>query len=119
MSTCNASKKVLKASGNASARNVQHILVVLKPDGTLALSGSDNIVHAIIADVELYNKFQTIVNSSRRQEGSKVDHVEVLTYPMLPCSPYSSKFKGSHDQEGVGQHGWAGGGSSWLARVCV
>lgn len=95
MSTCNASKKVLKASGDASARNVQHILVVLKPDGTLALSGSDNIVHAIIADVELYNKFQTIVNSSRRQDGSKVDHVEVLTYPMLPCSPYSSKFKGS------------------------
>ena len=48
MSATNASKKVLKASGDASTKNVQHILVVLKPDGTLALSGSHNIVHALV-----------------------------------------------------------------------
>ena len=69
----------MKASGDASAKNMQHILVVIKPDGTLALSGSHNIVHALLGDAELYTKFQITVNASRLQEGSQVDHVEIVT----------------------------------------
>ena len=42
-------------SGDASVKNVQHILVLLKPGGTLVLSGSHNVVHVLLGDAELYN----------------------------------------------------------------
>ena len=43
----NNCNKLVKASDVASSKGVQHILAVLKPGGTLALSASENILNAI------------------------------------------------------------------------
>ena len=91
----NQCNKLLKASRDSSNKNVQHLLAVIKPDGSISFSGSDNILHAIITNAEVYTNLQNTINANRQMEGTPVSHLEVVTYPYLPCSPYSKSFKGS------------------------
>ena len=91
-SQCN---KLMKASRDASNKNVQHLLAVVKPDGSIAFSGSDNFLRAVISTADVYSSLQTTINANRQEEGTQVSHLEVVTYPYLPCSPYSKSFKGS------------------------
>ena len=85
----------MKASKDSSNKNVQHLLAVIKPDGSIAFSGSDNILRAIVNNDEVYSNLQTSINTNRQKEGIPVSHLEVVTYPYLPCSPYSDSFRGS------------------------
>ena len=91
----NQCKKLLKASKDSSNKIVQHLPAVIKPDGSIAFSGSDNILRAIVNHAEVYSNLQTTINANRQEEGIPVSHLEVVTYPYLPCSPYSDSFKGS------------------------
>ena len=90
----NASKKLLKASTEATVKGVQHVLAIVKPDGSFDMSGSDNIIKAIMDKADLYQSLHGTV-TAKRQEGGEVLPVIVLTFPFLPCSPYSKAWKGS------------------------
>ena len=90
----NASKKLLKASTEATVKGVQHVLAIVKPDGSFDMSGSDNIIKAIMDNADLYQSLHGTVTANR-QEGGEVLPVNVLTFPFLPCSPYSKAWKGS------------------------
>ena len=94
MSTNNASKKLLKASTQASGKGVQHVLVIVKPDGSFNMSGSDNIINAIMNDAALYQTLRRTVTANWQEEGEVIP-VKVLSFPRLPCSPFSKAWKGS------------------------
>ena len=93
--SANSCKKLVKASADASAKGVQHLLAVLKPDGTVVMSGSDNILHAVFGNIDLCTALQTTIISHRQEEGGVVRPAIVMTFPLLPCSPYSPSWKGS------------------------
>ena len=93
--SANLCKKLVKASADASMHGVQHILMLLRPDGTIAVSGSDNILPAVVGNAELYDKLVTTITENRQEEGGRVLPFSVLDYPLLPCSPYSPQWKGS------------------------
>ena len=94
MSSNNASKKLLKASTEASGKGVQHVLAVVKPDGSFDMSGSDNIINAIMNDAALYQTLRRTVTANWQEEGEVIP-VNVLSFPLLPCSPFSKAWKGS------------------------
>ena len=75
----NNDNKFVKASDVASSKGVQHILAVLKPDGTLALSGSEHILNAVFRHEELYMKLHLRLTANRQEEGGII----------RPVSPYS------------------------------
>ena len=61
----NYCNKLVKASGDASSKGVQHLLAVLKPDGTLTLCGTENILSAVFRDEELHAKLHTTISANR------------------------------------------------------
>ena len=65
----NNCNKLVKASDVASSKEVQHILAVLKPDETLILSCSENILNIVFRDKELYSKLHITLLTNKRREG--------------------------------------------------
>ena len=86
--------KLIKASTEASQKGVQHILAIMKPDGTYAMSGSDNMVHAILNNPTLYTALRDTITANTLQEGI-IFPLNVINYPLLPCAPGSKGWKGS------------------------
>ena len=86
--------KLIKASTEASQKGVQHILAIMKPDGTYAMSGSDNMVHAILNNPELYTALRNTISANTLEEGI-IFPLNVINYPLLPCAPGSKGWKGS------------------------
>ena len=101
MSNNNARKKLLKASTEASEKGgVQHVLAIVKADGSLDMSGSDNIVSAILNNVSFYQNLKDILTTSRQNTGNILPS-HMLSFPLLPCSPSSKEWKGSKMLRGV------------------
>lgn len=86
--------KLVAASDAAANSQVQHIQVILTADGQLRLNGSTNFVLAVNDNTELYETLQQTLLHSRQTEG-RVTPSQVMTYPFLPCSPFSPEWKGS------------------------
>ena len=74
---------------SSSSKGVQHILSVLKPDETLAKSGSENILNVVFWDEELYNKLHILLTANRQEEGGIIRPIKIKTYPLLSVSQYS------------------------------
>ena len=108
-----AFNRFVKASDKASNEQVQHLAVVLSPDGNLQMHGSDNFVRCI-SNSEIRDNLLNTLRESITQEG--VAAGLLLTYPKLPCSPYSPAWKGSAMIRGVltkmlARIGYSGGGT--------
>ena len=58
--------KHVKAFVVALSKEMQHILDVLKPDGTLVLNGSEKILNAVFTDEESYTKLHIILYIYKR-----------------------------------------------------
>ena len=87
-----AFNRFVKASNKAANEQVQHVAVVLSPDGNLQMHGSDNFVR-YLSNSEIKDNLLNTLRESVTQEG--VAAGLLLTYPKLPCSPYSQAWKGS------------------------
>ena len=89
--------KLIKASTDASLKGVQHILAIMKPNGTYAMSGSDNMVQAILNNPQLYAALQDTITANTQAEEIVVplNPLQVINYPYLPCAPGSKGWKGS------------------------
>ena len=85
--------QLVKASVRAAQGQLQHILVVLTPDGRIRLNGTDNLVNALNQDRELLERVDNFITNNKNEEG-EVGALALLDYPLLPCSPYSAGWKG-------------------------
>ena len=88
-------QKLIKASDEAVGKNVQHILVVLKSDRSIAISGSNNTVQAVLQNANLYASLQDTITNSIQENGQRLEPCKVYSYSPLPFSPYSPEWKGS------------------------
>ena len=106
MSNNNARKKLLKASTEASEKGgVQHVLAIVKADGSLDMSGSDTIVSAILNNVSFYQNLKDILTTSRQNTGNILPS-HMLSFPLLPCYPYADEWKSSKMMlQGMGSMG--------------
>ena len=108
-----AFNRFVKASNKAANEQVQHVAVVLSPDGNLQMHGSDNFVR-YLSNSEIKDNLLNTLRESVTQEG--VAAGLLLTYPKLPCLPYSQAWKGSAMIRGVltkmlASIGYGGGGT--------
>merc|ERR1712129_129097 len=85
--------KLIKASKLAADKEVEHVLIIKHPDVTLKLNGTENIIGAIISNPELYARVKDVVLTSPTFQG--IIPTTVLSYPLLPCSPYSAEWRKS------------------------
>ena len=92
--------KLLKASEKASLEQIQHMVVVLTPDGRVQVTGSANIVNSVTTNEELYRTIQTTMLDNMEASGNITPSI-MLDYPLLPCSPFSPHWKGSAMIRGV------------------
>ena len=84
----------MKASAEAAKKGVQHFLIIVKSDGSFSTCGSDNSLKAVVNNQHVYNELKDIISANLQDEDSVVP-VNLLTYPYLPCSPFSNSWKGS------------------------
>ena len=84
--------KLIKASDEATSSNVQHLVLMVMPDGRMKFNGSANMVSAIYGNKNLYEQVQTSMCEGVVAE-NKVVPVQVIDFPLLPCSPFSPNWK--------------------------
>ena len=92
--------QLIKASTKAATEQHQHLLVMITPDGRICLNGTDNMVTAVYGDVDLLNRIEAVMEGNK-QEGGDVTAMALLDYPLLPCPPFSAKWKGSNKIRGI------------------
>ena len=85
--------QLVKASVRAAQGQLQHILVVLTPDGRIRLNGTDNLVNALHQDRELLERVDNFIMNNKNED-REVGALALLDYPLLPCSPYSAGWRG-------------------------
>ena len=61
---------------------------------------SFNLVTAVYGDVDLLNIIET-VNEGNKQEGEGVAAMALFNYLLLPCTPFSAKWKCSKKIRGI------------------
>ena len=88
-------EKLIKASDDAVIKEVQHILVAVKPDGTIIINGSSNSVNAVVGNQALYSSLQDAMINNRKKDGERLVTTKVYAYSPLPVSPFSPQWKGS------------------------
>ena len=86
--------RFVKASEKASDDQLQHLIILLTPDGRLQVNGSSNFVEAVEDNKELFDRLKAVLKDYVKTEGL-VTPVQLLSYPYLPCSPFSPDWKGS------------------------
>ena len=86
--------KLVAASDAAAISQVQHLLVVLSADGQLEFSGSNTFINTLQSDETVFFGLQELLLSKKVEGNIKPCHI--LNYPLLPCSPLSPSWKGSH-----------------------
>ena len=83
--------KLIKASKDAIAKEVEHIVIIKHPDGTLTLNGTENILSSLKSNTDLYSGVMEVVMTSP----SGAIPTTIFSYPLLPCSPNSLQWKSS------------------------
>jgi len=83
--------KLVKASKDAVAKEVEHIVMIKHPDGTLTLNGTENILTSLKSNTDLYSQVMEVVMTSPRG----AIPTTIFSYPLLPCSPNSPQWKSS------------------------
>ena len=52
-------KKLFRASKAASAKQIQHVMLTVSPNGKVHVSGADNLVATLLDNVELFSTLET------------------------------------------------------------
>ena len=89
---------LFKASDKAAKAQVQHLVLALTPDGKIQMNGSDNMIDGLLGHPVLLEQLKSTMIASKQDVTAPM---VVLDYPLLPCSPYSAKWKGSKMIRGV------------------
>ena len=66
----------------------QLILLHVIAEGKVFASGTDNIVKAVVGEIELYEKIKTCINNNLTTENVRYGNTQKLAYNLLPCSPF-------------------------------
>ena len=95
-------KKLFRASKAASAKQIQHVMLTVSPNGKVHVSGADNLVTTLLDNVELFSTLETSLQDNYLTEGEVV-HGDTyrLDYPLLPFPANSPLFKGSGKLRGI------------------
>ena len=94
---------LMRASEKASLQQVQHVVIAVNSNGDVQVNGSSNVISGLVSNEELYNELTNNILQSKIAADEQVNLIPVilLNYPLLPCSPYSEKWKGSAMIRGV------------------
>ena len=88
--------KLVKASAEASKKQVQHVLFTVKPgEEKNHASGSDNFMRAVYGSQELLSAIDSVLMPSITKDQVLHANTHQTDYDRLPCSPYSADWKGS------------------------
>ena len=66
----------------------QHILLHVTAEGKVFSYGTDNIVKAVVGEIELYEKIKTCINNNLTTENVGYGNTQNLAYNLLPCSSF-------------------------------
>ena len=86
--------KLLKASREAVAGNLQHIVMTVDPKGEVGLAGSLNLIQGLFSEDNLNSTIARNLKNNFSPKGN-IEFCSTLAFPLLPCSPSSRKWKGS------------------------
>ena len=86
-----ALNRVIKSSKEAATGQVQHLLVVVLPDGCLRVNGSNDCLNYFKENEELYHAREEPLVSGLAKD-RKVNLVGLVDYPQLSCSPFTSEW---------------------------
>ena len=85
--------KLMKASDIAANDQMQHIVIMMSNDGQFVVTGSANFTEAIKNTADFSN-LKGILIDNKQKEGV-IGPSQLVSYPLLPCSPYSPAWKGN------------------------
>ena len=80
-------KTLIQASAAVTDAATQHILLHVTAEGKVFASGTDNIVKAIIGEIELYEKIKTCINNNLTTKNVGYGNTHKLAYNLFPCYP--------------------------------
>ena len=85
-----------KACRKATSDGIQQVMLALQ-DGKLVLSGAQNYVPPLVDDSDLFRKVENLMNQATLDENDDLFYAtnKIPKYALLPCSPYTSEWKGS------------------------
>ena len=83
-------RKFRKISEGAEKNNVKHLVLVVSDDKKVHIEGSNNLVNAIIENVDVYESLKTIALDENKNESGRY-----YVFDRLPCPPSSPMWKRS------------------------
>ena len=93
MAASKGMKSLFKASAASADKDNQHIVLSISSEGTVFVSGTDNMVTGIVEDAELFMKVKACMKSNLSNESVGYSNTYQLAYDPLPCSPFSPEWK--------------------------
>ena len=93
--------KLVKASDIAVTNEVQHLVLMVADDGRLCVNGSSNFMKAFYENRHVSSAVEKVLKSSfiekkkeeeNNNEAEKIVAEGVVSYPLLPCSPFSDEW---------------------------
>ena len=94
--TNNNNNNIDNASKIAVNEGHEHVTLSFV-DGKLVVQGSEHLVVALLAKEDLTDQLSELLEENAMESSQPHNHAsnKVPEYPLLPCSPYSSQWKGS------------------------
>ena len=74
--------------------NVKHLVLFVDDDGDITFAGSSNLAQGLMNDVDLHNSLKINLTESSVLPGGD-QHCRSVSFPRLPCSPFSKQWKGT------------------------
>ena len=66
----------------------QHILLHVTAEGKVFAAGTENIVKAIVGEIERYQKIKTCINYNLTTDNFAYGNTQKLAYNLLPALPF-------------------------------
>ena len=85
--------KFMKSSDSATNSQIQHVLLIVMPDGRIRFNGTSNIVAAIRGNNELFTNLEETLKASYVPNNENIFSVGIIEYPRLPCPPHGDEWK--------------------------
>ena len=98
--------RLVKASNCAAEKEVRHILIIKNQDGTVKVTGSGDIVTAMVGNQELFNQVKNVVQTSQGPAGISGFSNEIMKSIILSMLAAAEIDPNTHvvPQEEVGEH---------------
>ena len=90
-----------RASDKAAKAKVQHVMLAITADGQVHINGSVNLIQGLADHPSLLEELKSNIITNKLDEGSEIIPTGSLAYPLLPCSPYTTKWPGSKEVRNI------------------